>query len=125
MKISTLATIFLLSPLLGCGGSHIDEGHLISDEVEVQAGGGGCTPEAITALNAMTEICSESLVGQTDSTKCVEAAEKFKVDYPGVVCNLEKEVIITSQFIDEEILETVKEPLTEKERLIEAGFFDD
>lgn len=126
MKAQIFLIVIVTAFLFGCSGSHIDEGHLAgpTDE-EIKTKGKGCTSEAITALNSMTEICSETLSNQTDKASCVEAAENFKADYPGVVCNLEAETIVTSTFIDEEILPAARNPQTEAERLTEMGFFDE
>lgn len=109
-----------LSALTGCSGNHFDADHLLSDEIKSQSV--GCTPEALTALNSVTEVCGKVLTEQSDKDLCVKSAKDYKVNYPGVVCNLEGEVVVTSTFIDDSVLDPLE---SEEEKLINSGIFDE
>lgn len=109
---------FLLM-LTACGGNHFDQNHL-TDKGPVPAAF-GCTADALSALNDLTDLCGRDLSEETDKALCLTRAANYQEKYPNVVCNLEGETIVTAQVIDEAV-ETIED---EDQALIDSGIFDE
>ncbi len=108
--------LFLLS---ACGGNHFDQNHQ-TDKGPTPAAF-GCTAEALTAFNDLTDLCGRDLSEEADKDLCFARAAAYQKKYPDVVCNLEGETIVTTQLIDEAI-ETIED---EDQELIDSGIFDE
>ncbi|MGH1468053.1 MAG: hypothetical protein ACRBBP_04115 [Bdellovibrionales bacterium] len=116
-KLSLLIPlIFVLS---ACGGNHFDQSHL-TDKGPVPPAF-GCTADALTALNDLTDLCGRDLSEDVDKDLCLTRAAAYQQKYPDVVCNLEGETIVTAQLIDEAV-EAIED---EDQTLIDSGIFDE